>query len=138
MNSWGRKILWGRVRLPTPVFLGFPCGSAGRESACYVGDLGLIPGLGRSLEKRKATYSIVLAWRIPWTDYRVYGVTKSQTQLATFAFTFHILVNVIGLPKSTLYYFHMSFLIDNNICFSSGQSLVNSTSNKSENLIVNG
>ena len=27
---------------------GFPCGSAGKESACNVGDLGLIPGLGRS------------------------------------------------------------------------------------------
>ena len=27
--------------------LGFPCGSAGKESACNVGDLGLIPGLGR-------------------------------------------------------------------------------------------
>ena len=28
--------------------LGFPCGSAGKESTCNVGDLGLIPGLGRS------------------------------------------------------------------------------------------
>ena len=28
--------------------LGFPCGSAGKESACNVGDLGLFPGLGRS------------------------------------------------------------------------------------------
>ena len=28
--------------------MGFPCGSAGKESACNVGDLGLIPGLGRS------------------------------------------------------------------------------------------
>ena len=36
-----------RDRLPTPVFLGFPCGSAGKVSACNVGDLGLIPGLGR-------------------------------------------------------------------------------------------
>ena len=27
---------------------GFPCGLAGKESACSVGDLGLIPGLGRS------------------------------------------------------------------------------------------
>ena len=27
--------------------LGFPCGSAGKESACNVGDLGSIPGLGR-------------------------------------------------------------------------------------------
>ena len=28
--------------------LGFPCGSAGKESSCNVGDLGSIPGLGRS------------------------------------------------------------------------------------------
>ena len=34
--------------LPTPVFLDFPGGSAGKESACNVGDLGSIPGLGRS------------------------------------------------------------------------------------------
>ena len=27
--------------------MGFPCGSAGKESACSVGDLGSIPGLGR-------------------------------------------------------------------------------------------
>ena len=37
-----------RDRLPTPVFLGFPGGSDGKESACNVGDLGSIPGLGRS------------------------------------------------------------------------------------------
>ena len=42
------KIPWRRDRLPIPVFLGIPCGSAGKESACNVGDLGLIPGLGRS------------------------------------------------------------------------------------------
>ena len=34
--------------LPTPVFLGFPGGSDGEESACNVGDLGSIPGLGGS------------------------------------------------------------------------------------------
>ena len=39
---------WRRERLPTPVFLGFPCGSAAKESTCNVWDLGLIPGLGRS------------------------------------------------------------------------------------------
>ena len=32
-----------------------------------VRDMGLIPGLGRSLEKGKATDSSILAWRIPWT-----------------------------------------------------------------------
>ena len=40
-------VCWRKDRLPTPVFLGFPCGSAGKESACNVEDLGLIPGLGR-------------------------------------------------------------------------------------------
>ena len=34
-----------------------------------------------SLEERKATYSSILAWRIPWI-YRVHGVTKSRTQLS--------------------------------------------------------
>ena len=43
-----RKIPWRRDGLPIPVFLGFHCGSAGKESACNVRDLGLIPGLGRS------------------------------------------------------------------------------------------
>ena len=47
-NSWVRKIPWRRDRLPTPVFLGFPNGSDGKESACNTGDLDLIPGLGRS------------------------------------------------------------------------------------------
>ena len=35
-------------RLPTPVFLGYPGGSAGKESAYNAGDPSLIPGLGRS------------------------------------------------------------------------------------------
>ena len=34
--------------LPTPVCLGFPGGLAGKEFSCNVGDLGLIPELGRS------------------------------------------------------------------------------------------
>ena len=44
----GEEIHWRSDRLPTPVFLGFPCGLAGKESVCNAGDLGLIPGLGRS------------------------------------------------------------------------------------------
>ena len=66
-GSWVGKIPWRRDRLSTPVFLGFPHGSAGKESACNARDLGSIPGLGRSLEKGKATHSSILAWRIPWT-----------------------------------------------------------------------
>ena len=44
----GREDLLKRDRLPTPVFLGFPCGSDGKESACNVEDLGSIHVLGRS------------------------------------------------------------------------------------------
>ena len=46
-KNWVGKIPWRRHRLPTPVFSGFPCGSAGKKSTCNAGDLGLIPGLGR-------------------------------------------------------------------------------------------
>ena len=47
-NFWVRKLPWRRDRLPTPVFLGFPDVSGGKESACNAGDLGSIPGMGRS------------------------------------------------------------------------------------------
>ena len=33
--------------------MGFPCDSASKETACNAGDLGLIPGLGRSLGEEK-------------------------------------------------------------------------------------
>ena len=38
--------------MATPVFLGFLGGSAGKESTCNEGDLGLIPGLRRSHGER--------------------------------------------------------------------------------------
>ena len=65
--------LKGLVATPTildvvPSIEGFRGGPAGKEPACNVGDLGSIPGLGRSLEKGKATHSSTLAWRIPWTE----------------------------------------------------------------------
>ena len=47
-NSWVRKYPWRRDRQTTPVFLGFPGGSEGKESTCNVGDPGSIPGMGRS------------------------------------------------------------------------------------------
>ena len=39
---------WRRNRLPTAVFMAFPGGSDGKESTCSAGNLGSIPGLGRS------------------------------------------------------------------------------------------
>ena len=52
-DSWVEKIPWRRDRLPTPVFLGFPCGSAGKESTCNARDPSSIPGLRRSPWRRE-------------------------------------------------------------------------------------
>ena len=48
--------------------MGFPGGLDGKASTWNVGYLGLIPGLGRSLEKEMATHSSTLAWKILWTE----------------------------------------------------------------------
>jgi len=51
------------------ISVGFPGGSDGKESACNVEDLGLIPGLGRSPGEGNGEanpHSSILAWRIPW------------------------------------------------------------------------
>ena len=69
-------IMWGA----------FPGGSDSNESACNVGDLGSIPGLGRSPGEEKGYplhYSCLEnsmergAWQVT-----VQGVAKSQTQLS--------------------------------------------------------
>ena len=43
------------------------CGSAGKESACKAGDLGSIPGLGRSPGEGNGT-PVILAGDSPWTE----------------------------------------------------------------------
>ena len=50
------------------VVKGFPGGSEGKVSVCNVGDLGSIPGLGRSPGEGMAVQSSILAWRIPWME----------------------------------------------------------------------
>ena len=58
--------------------LGFPDSSVGKESACSVGDLGLIPGLGRSPGEGKG-YPLQYSGLENSLDYTVHGVAKSQT-----------------------------------------------------------
>ena len=77
----------------------FPDSSVGKESSCNAGDLGLIPGLGRSPGEGKATHSNILAWRIPWTT--IHGVTKSQTRLNDFHFHFQAPCCVSTLTASS-------------------------------------
>ena len=72
--------------LPTPVFLGFPGGSAGRESTCNAGDLGLIPGLGRFPGEGKG-YAHQYSGLVNSVDCIIHGVTKSLMQLRDFHFS---------------------------------------------------
>ena len=57
-----------RDQLHTPVFLGFPDGSDGKESIA-MWDI-CVQSLGREdpLEEGMATHSSILAWSIPWTE----------------------------------------------------------------------
>ena len=65
---------------------GFPGGSDGKESACSAGDLGLVPGSGRSPgegDSNPLQYSYLEnpMDREAW-EATVHGVAKSQTQLS--------------------------------------------------------
>ena len=86
-DSWVGKIHWRRDRLPIPVFLGFTGGSAGKESTRNAGDLGSIPGLGRSLAEGNS-YPLQYSGLENSMDCIVHEVAKSQTQLSNFHFIF--------------------------------------------------
>ena len=62
--------------------MGFPCGSAGKESTCNVGELASIPGLGRSPGEGKG-YPL----QYSGLENSVHGVTKNWTRLSNFDFT---------------------------------------------------
>ena len=58
--------------------LGFLCGSAGEESACNMGDLGSVPGLGRSPGEGKG-YPVQYSGLENSMDCRVHGVAELDT-----------------------------------------------------------
>ena len=69
------------------VELGFPGGSAGKESSCNVGDLGSIPGLGRSPGEENS-YPLQYYGLKNSMGCIVYGVTNSWVQLSNIHFTY--------------------------------------------------
>ena len=77
--------LWINSKAPLP--LGFPGSSVGKESACNVGDLGLIPGLGRSPGEEHGN-PLQYSGLNNLMDHIVHGVEKSWTLLSDFHFTF--------------------------------------------------
>ena len=93
------KIHWRRDMLPTLAFLGFPVGSAGKESACNVGDVGSIPGLGRSPGEGKG-YPLQDSGLENSRDCIAQGVTKSQTRLSDFHFHFVLSGPIRSSPPS--------------------------------------
>ena len=68
---------WRRARQPTPVFLALPGDSAGKESACNVGDLGFIPGLGTSPGEGNG-YPVQYSGLENSMDCIVHGVAKES------------------------------------------------------------
>ena len=87
-DSCAEKICRRRDRLPTAVFLGFPGGSADREPACNVRDLGSISGLGRSPGEGYGYPLWYFGLEISM-DFIVHEVAKSRTWLSDFHFHFH-------------------------------------------------
>ena len=77
-------------------YLGFPCGSAGKESVCHAGGLGSIPGLGRSPGEGNG-YPLQYSGLENSMDWNSHGVAKSQTRPSNFQLSgtsilcFHIL-----------------------------------------------
>ena len=77
MRSGSQVIVWG-----------FPGGSASKESACDVRDLGSIPGLGRSPGEGNS-YPLQYSGLEKSMDFIVHGVAKSWTRLRDFDFDFN-------------------------------------------------
>ena len=67
--------------------MGFPDGSAGKESACNVGDLGSILGLGRSPGEGKG-YPLQYSDLENSTDYTVIGLQRVGHEQLSLKVTF--------------------------------------------------
>ena len=74
--------------------MGFPCGSAGKESACNVGDLGSIPGLGTSPGEGNSC-PLQYSGLENSMDCIIHGVTKSRTRLSILHFHFQPLIMLL-------------------------------------------
>ena len=71
-----RRYATGHQCLYVDCLMGLPDGSDSKESACNAGDLGLIPGLGKSLGKGKG-YPLQYSGLEKSMDCIVHGVAKS-------------------------------------------------------------
>ena len=72
------------------MLMDFPCSSAGKESACNAGDLGSIPGFGRSLGEGKG-YPLQYSGLENSMDYTVLGGRKEShmTEQLSMSMAYH-------------------------------------------------
>ena len=66
--SQAEIIIFFLILLSIVAFLGFPGGLDDKVTACNVGDLGSIPGLGRSPGEGNGNPFQHSCWKIPWTE----------------------------------------------------------------------
>jgi len=90
--GWEEQLVKGQAT--TPVFVGFPGGSAGKESTWSAGDLGSIPGLGKSFGEGKG-YPLQYSGLDNPRDCILHRVAKSRIWLTDFQFLFCFM----GSPK---------------------------------------
>ena len=104
-SSWVRKILWKRVDYLWYSWASLVAQLVKNPPAMWETWLQSL-GWEDPLEKRKATHSSILAWRIPWT---VHGVAKSWTWLSNFHFHFSLstCVPLLLLPGSIVNALHI-------------------------------
>ena len=96
--------------------MSYPCGSAGKESTCSAGDLGSIPGLGRSPGEGKG-YLLQCPGLENSMDCIVHGVAKSRTRLSGFPSFIHGQLTgsvvVVSGEQGTQPYVHMDLFSPN-------------------------
>ena len=97
------------IHIHAKVILGFPCGSAGKESTCNVGDLSSISGLGWSPGEGKG-YPLQYSGLENFMDCIVHGVTKSWTRLSDFHFSLSRSFFIFWYCKKSIHRYKNSLL----------------------------
>ena len=83
-------------------YWGFPDSSVGKESACNTGDMGSIPGFGRSPGEGKG-YPLQYSGLENSMDCIVHGIAKSWTRLSDFHFISNLMPLLIWQGGSSLW-----------------------------------
>ena len=109
--------------LYSTIFLGFPCGSAGKKSACIVGDRSSISGLRRSPGEGKG-------YPLQYSGLENSGLQRVGHDQATFTFSFFHLSDTVEFAFCLKCYCHKHCLV----CFSCSDELTSLFLQKEETL----